>query len=281
MKITREVIDEILSIIPVGSRACYTGQSILAYCPNPTFSWEEVNAWESETDVDIFAYTHASHASIVQSFITAGFTPVNDIEQFKADRIRFWNPNKKFNLQTVNLSKQGYPLVNISWRFDVESAHDCILRFDMDYLMVAMDIKTGMFADMRGENHRVANVNRFNQRFDPMDTDPTYWYRQFERIPKAYSRGIDSRPVAMQYIKWIESSLVIGDKTLLSKTREYADNRMNESIEVLVSQGIYPHQAEAIYHLIKGEDNTWEAQALKHQAMLTKIQDWLETVKDD
>lgn len=281
MFITREKVDEILSIVPPGAKACYTGQSILAYCPNPTFSWEEINGWENQTDIDIFVYSHTAHATLVQAFGDRGFLPPNPIEDFKADRIRFWEPNKKFNLQTVKLEKEGYPVVNISWRMGVESSHDCILTFDMDYLMVAMDLRTGVFADLRGDNHRVAHVNQYNTRFDPADTEPSYWYRQFERVPKGYSRGIDTRPVARQYIKWIEGNLAIGDSSIHSKTREYADRDMADAIGTLVSTGIPQHQATAFYHLCRGEMNTWDAQSMKHQAMLDRIRLWLSSVEND
>lgn len=281
MLITREKIDEILAAIPKGVKGCYTGQSILAYCPDPTFSWEEINAWESQTDMDIFVYSHTSHATAVQALMDNGFLPENSIEEFKADRIRFWEPNKKFNLQTVHLKKEDYPDVNVSWRKDVESAYDCILRFDMDYLMVAMDLGTGVFADLRGENHHVAHVNQHNPRFDPNDTEPTYWYRQFERVPKGYSRGIDTRPVARQYAHWIEASLAIGDKTIASKTREFAEREMAQAIAVLMETGVPREQAVAFYHLCRGEDNTWEAQAIRHADMLKRIYEWLASVEND
>ena len=281
MLITKEKVEEILAIVPQGTKACYTGQSILAYCPEPTFSWEEINQWENQTDIDIFVYSHTSHATVVQAFISAGFLPDNPIEEFKADRIRFWEPNKKFNLQTVKLVKEDYPVVNISWRQDVQSSHDCILNFDMDYLMVAMDLRTKIFADLRGENHMVAHVNPYNPRFDPIDTEPSYWYRQFERVPKGYSRGIDTRPVARQYVKWINNTLALGDTSIYSKTREYADREMAEAIQLLVDTGISVPQAEAFYHLCRGERNTWEAQSMKHNAMLNRINLWLDSVKDD
>ena len=281
MLITKEIVDEILSIVPEGAKACYTGQSILAYCPNPTFSWEEINQWENETDIDIFAYSRTSQATIVQAFISAGFEPANPIEEFKANRIRFWEPNKKFNLQTVKLCKENYPVVNITWRMGVESAHDCILNFDMDYLMVSMDLKTRVFADLRGENHMVAHVNPFNPRFDPTDTEPSYWYRQFERVPKGYSRGIDTRPVALQYKEWIENTLALGDRSIYSKTRQYANQEMREATQMLKDTGIPDVQAEAFYHLCRGEMNTWDAQSIKHEAMLERINLWLESVKDD
>ena len=44
--LSKENVEEILSIVPDGAKCCYTGQSILAYCPDPTFTWEEVNTWE-------------------------------------------------------------------------------------------------------------------------------------------------------------------------------------------------------------------------------------------
>jgi len=280
MLITRQKIDDILSVVPHNARACLTGQSILAYCPDPTFSWEEINQWSNQTDVDIFVYSHTAHATLIQAFMSDGWTPEKEIDVFKAERVRFWDPNKKFNLQTVGLTKEDYPTVNITWAKHVEDSLDCIKRFDMDYLMVSMDIKTGRFADLRPENKRVAHVNSYHHRFDPLDVEPSFWYRQFERCPKGWSRGIDTRPVAEQYAKWIRYTLDQGDTALTSKTREYAEREKKEAIATLIATGMPDEQAQAVYHLFRGEQYTWEARALKHKTMLDKIEAWLESVKD-
>lgn len=279
--LTRETVDEILNIVPSKAKACYTGQSILAYVPDPTFSWEELNAWDSKTDIDIFCYTRSSHASVVQAFIDAGYETCNSIEEFKADRIRFFDPNRKFSLQTVHLKKGEGPDVNISWRKDCTDAIDVIKNFDMDYLMVSLDLKTRVFADLRPKNKRVAHVNPYNARFDVMDVEPGYWYRQFERCPKGYSRGIDTRPVAKQYAKWIEESLAIGDRAKESKTREYLDKMMEEAIKPVIATGFTRDQAIALYHMFRGETNTWEATRAKHEEMLAKINNWLASVEND
>lgn len=280
MNINKQKVERILDIIPWGARACYTGQSILAYCPDPTFTYEEMDLWEDQTDIDIFAYSHASQASLVQAYVSAGWEFPTSIEAFKGERIRFWEPNPKFNLQTVKLEKEGYPQLNISWQKGVEDALDCIKRFDMDYLMVSMDLSTKVFADLRGENKRVAHVNKHNRRFDPYDVNPEFWYRQFDRCPKGWSRGIDTRPVAEQYAEWIRKSLEQGDKALNSKTREYADRYMNQAIQPMIKEGFTEAQAIAAFHLYKGESNTWEAMEIKHKAMLERIETWLETVKE-
>lgn len=279
--IDREKVDEILSVVPKKAKACYTGQSILAYVPDPTFTWEEMNAWEDETDVDIFCYTQTSHSAVVQAFIDAGFKTKSGIEEFKADRIRFFDPNRRFKLQTVRLDKEGLPQVNISWRKDCTDAIDVIKNFDMDYLMVSMDISTGVFADLRPENKRVAHVNPYNARFDIMDVEPSYWYRQFDRCPKGYSRGIDTRPVARQYAEWIRQSLEIGDKAKDSKTREYQERMMEEAIAPVIESGIAREQAIALYHMFRGETHTWEATRMKHESMLAKIESWLKSVEED
>jgi len=279
--IDRNTIENMLDIVPTRAKACYTGQSILAYVDDPTFTWEEVSQWENETDVDLFCYSNSAQASVVQAFISAGWTTHNDIEEFKAERIRFFEPNRKFNLQTVSLGKQGYPDVNISWQKYVEDAIDCIKRFDMDYLMVSMDMRTRVFADLRPQEKRVAHVNPYHHRFDPVDVEPSYWYRQFERCPKGYSRGIDTRPVARQYKEWIEYTLSVGDKTMNSKTRQYQDKFMEDAIAPVLQAGFTQQQAEAMYHLFRGETNTWEAQKIKHEAMLSRIDTWLKAVDQD
>lgn len=279
--ISRSIVEEILDIVPPRAKACYTGQSILAYVDDPTFTWEEVDQWKDQTDIDLFCYSNTAHASVVQAYISAGWKPYSDIEEFKAERIRFFDPNRKFNLQTVGLEKPGYPKVNISWQKQVEDAIDCIKRFDMDYLMVSMDMRTRVFADLRPSDRRLAHVNPYHHRFDPVDVEPSFWYRQFERCPKGYSRGIDTRPVARQYKEWIEYTLEVGDKTVDSKTRQYQDKFMHEAIAPVIATGITAQQAEAIYHMFRGETNTWEAQRIKHEAMLKKIDDWLDVVKDD
>lgn len=280
MFVCSSVIDSVLSVVPRAARACYTGQSILAYCPNPTFTWEEVNLWESATDIDIFAYTQTSHAAIVQAYISAGYEPATPIDEFKAERIRFFNPSKRFNLQTVCLKKDDLPVVNVSWRKGDEDAISVITGFDMDYLMVSMDLRTGVFVDLRGPDTRVANINKYNGRFDPYDVEPSYWYRQFERVPKGWSRGIDTRPVARQYARWIKDTIEKGDRSLYSKTREYADRAMKEAIAPVIETGFSEEEAEALYHLMNGETHTWEAQLLKHTAMLERIETWLAGVED-
>ena len=278
--ITRELTEAVLDIVPEGARCCYTGQSILAYCPDPTFTYDEVNSWENETDLDLFAYSQTAQASIVQAFISAGFAPENSIEEFKANKIRFWD-NSKFNLQTVKLVKDGYPEVNVSWRKNEEDCLDVIKVFDMDYLMVSMDVGKRVFADLRPENKRVAHVNKLNPRFDPEDCEPGYWYRQFERCPKGWSRGIDTRPVAEQYAKWISKSLELGDRTIHSKTRQYKDKAMRDAIAPLIQQGMDQAIAEMIYHMSYGENNNLEVTRIKHETMLHRIQSWLDAVNKE
>lgn len=279
--INRKLVDEVLSVVPKKAKACYTGQSILAYVDDPTFTWDEVNQWADATDIDIFCYTQASQASIVQAYIDAGFTANTHIEEFKAERIRFFEPNKKFKMQTVKLNKQGLPVVNITWRKGCEDCIDVIKNFDMDYLMVSMDLKTRVFADLRPKNRRVAHVNPYNSRFDITDVDPAYWYRQFERCPKGYSRGIDTRPVAKQYAEWIRESLAIGDKAKDSKTRQYQEKAMEEAIAPVLEKGFTREQAVSLYHMFRGETNTWEATRIKHEAMLQRIELWLDSVSED
>lgn len=277
--IDKAKVDAVLDIVPDRAKACYTGQSILAYAPDPTFTWEEIDQWEDSTDVDIFCYNNESHAAVVQAYCCAGFAPANDIEAFKAERIRFFEPNRRFTLQTVSLQKEGLPPVNISWSKGVDDALDCIKRFDMDYLLCSMDMKTRIFADLRPENKRIAHVNPYHDRFDPEDVEPGFWYRQFDRCPKGWSRGVDTRPVAEQYKKWIQHSLALGDKTTHSKTRFYHDRMMKDSIKVMVDAGFDEKQAIAIYKLVKGEQDTWESQAVKHRAMLERIDNWLAEVR--
>lgn len=279
--LSRKIIDSILAIVPKDAKACYTGQSILAYCPDPTFTFEEMNTWEVQTDIDIFAYNNISQASIVQSFLDAGWRPDGKIEEFKANRIRFWEPSKKYSLQTVKLKYADcFPIVNISWRKNCTDCIEVIKNFDMDYLMVSMDLKTGVFCDLRGENHHVAHVNKYNNRFDPIEAEPTYWYRQFERCPKGWNRGIDTRPVAEQYAAWIRKALEVGDKGSDSVTRQYYNRDMEKALAPIIETGMEEEQAQALYHLIRGEANTWESLRIQYEQQLKIIETWLESVKE-
>lgn len=275
--INKELVEDVLNTVPEGARCCYTGQSILAYVDNPTFTWDEVNSWENETDLDLFAYSPQSQASIIQAFMSDGWEPENAIEKFKAERIRFWEPGK-YNLQTVKLVKDGYPELNISWRKGCEDCLDVIKVFDMDYLMVSMDVNKRVFADLRPENKRVAQVNKLNPHFDPYNAEPGYWYRQFERCPKGWSRGIDTRPVARQYLEWIKKSLELGDKGAGSRTREYKDRAMMDAIAPLIEHGMEQEVAQLIYKMSYGQNSSWEATRLKHEAMANRIQNWLDAV---
>ena len=278
---SRANIDKILSVIPKEARCCYTGQSILAYCPNPTFDWAEVNAWPDETDVDIFAYSKACLSSLIQLFMDTGWEPASAIDQFKAERIRFWESPKKFNLQTVALSKPDLPLLNLTWYNECTDVISTIKRFDMDYLMVGMDVRTKAIIDLRGPDHRIANVNHFNAKFDVDDVDIMFWLRQFDRIPKGYARGIDTRPVCRQYIQWLDETLARGDWAAGSKTRFYADKKMDQSVASVIEAGFTPEQAEAMYHLFRKEDNTWEAMRLNYELIRTTMSDWLDSVEND
>lgn len=278
--LSKECVEEILSIVPDGAKCCYTGQSILAYCPDPTFTWEEVNTWEEQTDIDIFCYNIQTQASLIREFIKAGFQPKDSVEEFKVSRICFCEPNRKFSLQTVKLDKEGMPEVNISWRKNQEDCIDVIKAFDMDYLMVSMDISKRIFADFRGENHRVAHVNKFNARFDPYDAEPSFWYRQFDRCPKGWGRGIDTRPVARQYAEWIRNTLSKGDTMATSKTRYYADRAMREMIAPVVECGFTEDQAIALYHMFTETSPTWDGLKLRHESMLKRIETWLSEVED-
>lgn len=278
---SRETIDQILSIIPKEARCCYTGQSILAYCPDPTFSWEEVNAWPDQTDVDIFVYSKQGLASLVQLYMDNGWEPATPIDAFKAERIRFFEPARKFKLQTVGLTKYGMPTLNLTWFEEANDVVTTIRRFDMDYLMVGMDLRTKQFFDMRGPNHRVAGVNKFNNKFDVDDVDIMYWLRQFDRIPKGYARGIDTRPVAQTYLEWLDETIRRGDRSVGSKTRAYADRKMAQSLEYIEAAGFTQEQAEAMYHLFRREDNTWEAMKLNLETIHRTITEWLASVSDD
>lgn len=277
--LNEKILNEILSIAPKGA-SCYTGQSALAACPDPTFSWEELNLWPTATDVDIFCYNIPALATTIQAYISVGWKPDAPVDKFKCDAIRFREPTHKFNIQTVKLRNELDVQLNITWKKNCQSAMDVIRSYDMDYVMVAMDLKTGVWVDLRGKDHRVAHVNHLNSMFDPYDANPAYWYRQFERCPKGWSRGIDTRPVAKQYVEWIDASLVMGDCALGSKTREYKDKAMSEAIVILLDAGYSEEQAEAMYKMVKGEASTWEATRIKHQAMRDRIQAWLDEVNE-
>lgn len=278
---SKEKIDDILSTIPEGARCCYTGQSILAYCPDPTFDWSEVNSWNDQADVDIFIYSKQGLATILQSFINHGWTPATSIDEFKSERIRFWDTTRKFKLQTVAVKAEGYPIVNLTWTEDATDLVSTIKRFDMDYLMVGFDLRTQKFLDLRGADHRIAHVNHFNSKFDSSDVDTMFWLRQFDRIPKGYSRGIDTRPVAKQYLLWLDETINQGDRGAGSKTRAYAQKQMEEVIESVVDAGFTTEQAQAMYHLFRKEDQTWEAMRLRYDQMRKIISDWLSSVEND
>lgn len=278
---SKEKIDAILSVIPQEARCCYTGQSILAYCPDPTFDWAEVNNWPDLTDVDIFAYCKPGLASLVQCFMDRGWEPNSSIDSFKAERIRFWEASKKFSLQTVALHKPDLPIVNLTWYNESIDLVSVVKRFDMDYLMVGMDVRTRTFFDMRGPDHRVAHVNHLNAKFDIADVDVMFWLRQFDRCPKGYARGIDTRPVAHQYVTWIDETLERGDWAAGSKTRFYADRKMDSVIESVELAGFTREQAEAMYHLFRQEDNTWEALRHNFTEIRRTIVEWLASVNSD
>jgi hypothetical protein len=280
---SRDKVDEILGLIPSEVKACYTGQSILAYCPEPTFTFDELNTWPDETDLDVFCYTKACLSSLVQLFMCHGWQPASDIERFKAERIRYWDDTTKrrFKLQTVGLELAGYPKLNLSWHDGADDVIGVVKRFDMDYLMVGMDIRTRTFIDLRGPDHRVAHVNHFNAKFDIADVDVMFWARQFDRCPKGMARGIDTRPVARQYIEWVEETLARGDWASESKTRLYADRKMEQSIEYMMEGGFDREQAERIYHLCRQEDaRSWAGTELNLRTMLKQMQDWLASVED-
>jgi hypothetical protein len=279
---SRDSIDEVLSIIPIEARCCYTGQSILAYVDNPTFSWAEVNTWPDETDVDIFAYSQVGLASLVQLFLDYGWEPNVEIDAFKAERIRYWEPSRKFHLQSVALRKRSdLPIVNLTWYDEGIDLVSVIKRFDMDYVMVGMDCRTREILDLRGTDHRVANVNRLNAKFDVADVDVMFWLRQFDRCPKGYARGIDTRPVVRTYIRWLDETVERGDWAAGSKTRFYANRKMDQAIETVESAGFTREQAEAMYHLFRKEDNTWEAMRLNYETIRKTMADWLTSVIND
>jgi hypothetical protein len=177
--------------------------------------------------------------------------------------------------------KPDMPKVNLTWFKDAGDVVSTVKRFDMDYLMVGLDLHTRQFIDLRGKDHRVAQVNRLNAKFDIDDVDVMFWLRQFDRIPKGYARGVDTRPVARTYLTWLKETMDRGDRSVGSKTRFYADRKMAQSIELTVAAGFTQQQAEAMYHLFRAEDQTWEAMKLNHEMIHKTISDWLATVVDD
>jgi hypothetical protein len=61
----------------------------------------------------------------------------------------------------------------------------------------------------------------------------------------------------------------------------YADRKMESSIKVTVEAGFSQEQAEAMYHLFRREDSTWEAMRIALEERHQTITEWLASVTDD
>lgn len=199
----KEIKDTIELLKTTGIRGCITGSSMLD---------EDFDTWEETPDVDVFVFSAEQliYATAMLEF-KYGFTPLNNGEQWKIDRIRWRGIQKNASLQTVKMVGPQDVVVNLTWKYGKTTLADVLASFDMTIIMKGFDIRNGYTLDLTDVcgNKRVANPNPMREQdVDMYGTEQ--WVRQFGRCIKYWNRGYDTRPMARFYIKLINGVIEKG-----------------------------------------------------------------------
>lgn len=194
-----------------GLDACITGSSIAVIESN----FADVEDWSSVPDVDVFCYSEATQAAMIQyvKYQMRGKPGKGDEvtrkqEEWKVERILRGKQSKDSPISSVTLTTRDNVKVNVTLKKNCTSLARVIESFDMSIVMVGIDIKTGVMLDLRGDP-RVATPNKLRQ-FDTSLWNVAHWTRQFDRVLKYYSRGFDTRPMARFYLDAIDECLAQG-----------------------------------------------------------------------
>lgn len=209
----KEIKDTIELLKTTGIRGCITGSSMLD---------EDFELWDEVPDVDVFVFSAEQLVYAIDMLeFKYGFTPLNNGEQWKIDRIRWKGIQKNASLQTVKMVGPYDVVVNLTWKYGKTTLADVLASFDMTIIMKGIDIRGGYTLDLTKVNgsSRVATPNPMREQdCDMYGTE--MWVRQFSRVIKYWNRGFDTRPMAEFYIKLIDGVIEKGQLFSTDKSEQ-------------------------------------------------------------
>lgn len=208
MTLTEKIHETIELLKDTGINGCITGSSML---PDADF-----DTWSSVPDIDLFVYNEMQllHASDVLMY-KYGFELLSAGEEWKFDRVCNRGAQGNAALTTMKLQRDGV-IVNITYKKWKNNIMSVLASFDMSCIMIGYDIPFGWGLDMRTKDIKVFDDKHHRWSDDPKVAVPNpmrkqdadmygveMWVRQFDRVIKYWSRGIDTRPMARFYIDLI------------------------------------------------------------------------------
>lgn len=186
---------------------CITGSSLWAYDT-------DISSWDS--DVDIFAYSTEAFMDAVAQVRALGWKLATKGEEWKWNRtIKRGMKKTKGNMPvcTLKLSREDYPIVNISIKPHQECVCDVITAFDQTCIMAGWDIKKHIMLDFRD----MWTGDKWTSMLNPL-RDQDYeayevktWLRQTDRLQKYHDRGFDVSQATKGYIDMIGGCLDVGN----------------------------------------------------------------------
>lgn len=208
MSLTQQMKDtiELLKTLPING--CIAGSSMI---PDADF-----DNWTSMPDIDVFVYQEPQLLHVSDILLYAhGFELLSCSEDWKFDKLCNSGTNKKMSLTTIKL-KKGDVIVNITYKKWKNNIVAVLGSFDMSCIMIGYDIPFGWGIDMRTKNVTIFDDRNNRWSDDPKKSVPNpmrkqdadmytteMWVRQFSRVMKYWTRGIDTRPMAKFYIELI------------------------------------------------------------------------------
>lgn len=209
----KEIKDTIELLKHTGIRGCITGSSMLD---------EDFDTWEEAPDVDVFVFSAEQLVYAIDMLeFKYGFTPLNNGEQWKIDRIRWKGIQKNASLQTVKMVGPYDVIVNLTWKYGKTTLADVLASFDMTIIMKGFDIRNGYTLDLTDVcgSKRVASPNPMREQdCDMYGTE--MWVRQFSRVIKYWNRGYDTRPMARFYVELINGVIEKGQLFSTDKSEQ-------------------------------------------------------------
>lgn len=234
-------LDNVMQLLRLSKLdACITGSAVAVVLSRFT----DVEEWASIPDVDVFCYSPEAQVAMIQYVQHAlkgkpgkGSKQTAEQEQWKIDRCLSGTRSKDNPVCSVTLQVQpevqSLPLVNvnITYKKHCTSLSRVLESFDMNIVMIGIDVKTGAVLDLRGDDVRLAERNKL-RRFDMSMWNVAHWVRQWDRVLKYYSRGFDTRPMAEFYLEAIDRALSQGKMWTSEKYLKMYDEYTQEFTEM-------------------------------------------------
>lgn len=179
----------------------------------------DFDTWDSEPDIDIFVYSETAmiHAMITLEHL--GFVPGGKDKKPAGETLkRNWliesGIQRNVSLSTIMYEKDGVYL-NVTYKKNCTSVIDVISGFDMSIIMIGYDIPTHYLLDLRCQDNNdpmIATPNKLKRQMYNHPSRFTVWraLHQWDRVPKYYGRGYDTRPMAKFYLDIIDEVLEAG-----------------------------------------------------------------------